>query len=496
MKLLATSAQREWPADTILMIAINQASAHNLNSAFYARSGTHLENWKLCALVACHIVLTACSQFSANERVSHVSAKSLHHEQRLVDLAVFQQAVVQEDVSFSANERRRAQLLVEELAHSSRRLSDAEFTLALARIAALPGNGHTGLLWVPAALRYNKLQVSFLSASDGIFIAAAADQHSHLVGRKVERIAGRSVAEWRKYFAELTGGLPGYREESFLVFLECPEFLEAAGAIISDGQVEVKLADGRIELIQSAAWNTQPEGVWSFFPQARAIELSQAGWISNAPLYLQEPEAAMRVKAIEGGRIAYIQFRSNVDFSHTTDLQTESASLVERLAYWRPHAIVIDQRFNFGGDLNTTRELMREIPHLVAANGPVIAITSGRTFSAGIASLAYLKQAAGPRLAIVGAPAGDSLEFFAEGGDPIVLPNSKLHFLRALERHNYMTGCPEADCHAAIRRWPIRIDSIQPNLEPAFTYEDYVRGRDPYLDAALEIARSRLTGAD
>mgnify|MGYP006147918211 CR=1 FL=1 len=38
---------------------------------------------------------------------------------------------------------------------------------------------------------------------------------------------------------------------------------------------------------------------------------------------------------------------------------------------------------------------MQAIPEIVGADGHVYAITSGRTFSAGIASVAYLKQAAG-----------------------------------------------------------------------------------------------------
>ena len=56
---------------------------------------------------------------------------------------------------------------------------------------------------------------------------------------------------------------------------------------------------------------------------------------------------------------------------------------------------------------------------------------------------AICKQAAGDRLAIVGEPIGDRLEFWAEG-DIMRLPGLGALMLYATERHNYMTGCPEA----------------------------------------------------
>ena len=92
------------------------------------------------------------------------------------------------------------------------------------------------------------------------------------------------------------------------------------------------------------------------------------------------------------------------------------------------------------------------------AQDRVYAITSGRTFSAAISSLGYLKQAAGDRLTIVGEPVGDRLEFWAEG-DIMTLPGLGAMLLYATERHNYMTGCPEDDCHGSVRTHPIRVRS-------------------------------------
>jgi len=116
-------------------------------------------------------------------------------------------------------------------------------------------------------------------------------------------------------------------------------------------------------------------------------------------------------------------------------------------------------------------------------------LPAGRTFSAAISSLGYLKQAAGDRLTIVGEPIGDRLEFWAEG-NVMELPGLGAVVLYATERHNYMTGCPEPDCHAAIREHPIRVRSLQPDLPVSLTWADFSAGRDPAMAAILQdIAR-------
>jgi len=136
---------------------------------------------------------------------------------------------------------------------------------------------------------------------------------------------------------------------------------------------------------------------------------------------------------------------------------------------------------------------MIELPSLVADEGRVFVLTSGRTFSAGISSLGYLKQASGARVVIVGEPIGDYLEFWAEG-QIVELPVSKAVLLNATERHNYVTGCPEADCHDSIRNNPIRVSSLEPDILTPLTYEDYSAGRDPALERVRQALRRDKNG--
>jgi hypothetical protein len=63
--------------------------------------------------------------------------------------------------------------------------------------------------------------------------------------------------------------------------------------------------------------------------------------------------------------------------------------------------------------------------------------------------------------------------------------------LYATERHDYRTGCQEADCHGPIRTHPIRIMTLEPDIPAPLTFTAYREGRDPAMEAiAADIRRS------
>jgi hypothetical protein len=199
---------------------------------------------------------------------------------------------------------------------------------------------------------------------------------------------------------------------------------------------------------------------------------------------VSEPGRAFRMEPLPEIDAQYIQLRLNKSF-YEQKIETFLASARATLEKAKPRNVVVDLRQDGGGDLNTTRAFMQALPTMVAADGRIFVLTSGRTFSAGIASAGYLEQAAPTRVTIVGEPVGDHLEFWAEGG-LVQLPVSKAVLLPATERHNYTTGCPEPDCHGPIRENPIRIPLLEPDVAAPLTYADYRAGRDPALAAVYE----------
>jgi hypothetical protein len=292
----------------------------------------------------------------------------------------------------------------------------------------------------------------------------------------------------RAAYARYQGGEPGFRDQFVPLFMETPALLAAAGFGSDPAVLTLRLESGRRrrpETVTIAARLTPLAGEQAFIGYPPLLDAAGLLAPDARPLYLQDPERPFRLAfpaEIDG---AYVQLKATRGLEIDAFLTAALAELGAR----RPRNIVVDLRFNMGGDLNVTRAFMRALPRL-ADGGRVYAITSGRTFSAAISSLGYLKEAAGDRLTIVGEPIGDRLEFWAEG-DIIQLPGLGAFMLYASERHNYMTGCPEPDCHRAIRDHPIHVPTLQPDIGTPLRFSDFLAGRDPAMEAIVRDIHSR-----
>jgi hypothetical protein len=387
-------------------------------------------------------------------------------------------AYVDRNRAYTPAERAEALRRVELLPGLTR--APARFELEVAHIAALADNAHSALLPPQWPSRYRRSPIHLGLFADGLYIVSAPPAQARLIGRRVTRINGRDWQQVRAAYARYQGGLPGFRDQFVTLFMELPALLAAAGLGEDPDRIAFTL-DGpgpRPEIVTVQAALTPYRGDAAFAGQSFLYDAARNLPPALVPLYLQEPEQPFRL--VFSGEIdgAYIQLKAIRGLGISTFFDNTLAALRRR----RPANIVVDLRLNMGGDLNIAREFMRALPGI--ARGRVYAITSGRTFSAAISSLGYLKQAAGDRLTIVGEPIGDRLEFWAEG-DTIMLPGLGAMILYASERHNYMTGCPEADCHAGLRAHPVRVRSLQPDIATPLRWADFRAGRDPAMAAIV-----------
>ena len=402
---------------------------------------------------------------------------------RTEDLATFEERFFKEDRSYDAKERQQATEKLAALRTSAPTLSAAQFELALAEVVALAHNAHSAVQSGSWGARFNRLPVSLILFDDGLRIASS-EKDPELLGLAVEAIAGKGLDDLRQTWSRYQPGPAGWRDQHMFNFIESPELLQAAGIASSGDSVEIALrrADGsRFTRTLRAG-----DGRGGFARNSREIEFAPAG--VERPLYLQEPDAVLRYVDLADRDTVYIQFRRNFDPLDRPGFRKRADDLAIRLKSRRPRFVVVDQRFNPGGDLNNTRDLMKAIPGCIKEDGRVFVITSGRTFSAAISSVGYLKQAGGARVTIVGKPVGDELDFWAEG-TVVMLPHAGTAVSYSTQRHNYQTGCPEPECHPPIQRHPIAVKTLAPDVSPAFTWADFAAGRDPYLDAVFELMR-------
>ena len=365
----------------------------------------------------------------------------------------------------------------------------ARFELEAAAIAALADNGHSALLPPQWASRYPRSPVHLGLFADGLYVIAAPAEHVGLLRSRVIAINGHPWRDVRARLCPLPGrraGLPrpvrppvhgdaGSARRRRLRTRSRPAAADAGG-----GERPPRHRDDR-RPAHPAPRARRPSSATRTCSRAPACSTP-----AQRPLYLRQPDQASRLAFPDGLDGAYLQLKAIRGLHFDAWLERALEDLRAR----RPRNIVVDLRFNMGGDLNLARDFMRALPAL-AEGGRVYAITSGRTFSAAISSLGYLKQAAGDRLTIVGEPIGDRLEFWAEG-NILELPGLGAMMLYADERHNYMTGCPEPDCHRSIRDHPIRVRSLQPDIAAPLGFADFAAGRDPAMEAiAADIARRR-----
>jgi hypothetical protein len=395
-----------------------------------------------------------------------------------------------------------AKRLLEEERAQAGRLSPAQFDLAIARMAALADNGHSRVHPGPLSRRHNRLPCRFYRFADGYFILRARGRCEELLGAKVVRIDGHSIDEMEEQLYRYFGGPRSHFDQfASVFFLESPELLQAAGLIQSADRVTLHLLlrDGAQREVELNADPPDPRapglyGVEYLSPQR--VEGETADWHSllpsgaPLPVFLRDFNQPFRSEFWPERATYYAAFRSNED-EPGHPIADFVSKIRSELRADAPRIIVLDLRFDQGGNFTTTASLMKDLVRIAPSVKHVYVLTSAWTFSAGIVSLALLKEHGGGQVTIVGEPVGDRLRLWAEGGT-MVLPNSQLRIGFATGLHDYQRSCwGQPGCFWVMYFYPMHLKSLAPEVAIAYAFSDYLGLRDPLLDGALAAAANR-----
>ena len=203
---------------------------------------------------------------------------------------------------------------------------------------------------------------------------------------------------------------------------------------------------------------------------------------AELPLYLRNATRNYWFEYLPSDSLLYFQL-NRAEESEEELFEVFQDRLLAAITVRQPRRVVVDLRFNTGGNLFMAYPLFRKLAELPFAQerGRLFVITGRSTFSAGVFHTAHLKAAT--KAVIVGEPAGDALDFWAEGGN-VVLPNSGLTLHYADRFHAYSTeNYPEFEPHLFI---DMDVPDIQPDIPVSLSAAAFFAGRDP----ALEVARS------
>jgi len=193
---------------------------------------------------------------------------------------------------------------------------------------------------------------------------------------------------------------------------------------------------------------------------------------------------------LEDEGIVYVQLRLNTE-SGGRSIREFAADARRRIEQDQPRAIVLDNRFNPGGDLTRTASFARALPSLVPDDGMVYVMTSNATFSAGIYTSFFPKAVDAEKTLVIGERVGDRERFWAETGERFQLPQTGYGISYSLQMHDLGEGCPVPRvCHLAGRAsMDIAVGSLDPDVEIPTTFADYAAGRDPLMEFVLRRVR-------
>lgn len=412
------------------------------------------------------------------------------------DLDVVKRDYLARSLAFSEHDRQQALAYIASIHDRSTSLTKPQQMAALLRIGAFARNGHdwlnNGRGWLPAT----HLPLRILWLADGMTVAQAAPGHERLLGGEILSIAGKAPDQLLATLRLYNGGTDEFIKTRGTWLLEAPQMLKAIGIAAREDrvQVQVRRADGVVETCELNAINgkrTPPDqhslGAWS---RAATAARRQLGWktagVAGEPFYLQEPARTFRMHELPQLDALYVQFRSNLD-GPDESIAAFAQAVHDKLAATATRHLILDQRFNTGGNSDITMDLMREIGQ--RTKGRVYVLVGPRTFSAGIVSTALVKHASHNRAILVGEEVGDRLRWWSEGAS-VCLPSSKYCMAYTDGLWDLAKGCAgEAACYGD--RFDAAVPHLSPDLPAPLTRQAWLDGKDPAMDAVARDLAGR-----
>lgn len=419
-------------------------------------------------------------------------------EARLQDLRHFEH-VRRNERSWTPETRALFDSRVADLRRRAASLSEAEFMLGLARAQAAIDNGHSNATASAMVRRFPHLPIRMAYFGDELRVLRATEDQRDLLGLRVTQINGVSVEDAAQRLRDAFGGPDAAYRVVAPLLLETPAYLEAVGIAANTPTLRFEANNGATFERTLIPLNVDAIETWTFPGDLamhwRRDDARLTSFVpATAPLYLQHQANGYWQEDLADLDAVYFSIRTNMDDESGQSLRAFSNAALEALRA-RPHpprAIIVDLRFNHGGDYSLTHDLMAELGDIVGGDGRIYFLTSGNTFSAAIVSIAFAKQAAPDRTLIVGEPIGDRLQFWAEGWR-YDLPNSGFRARYATAYYDLQNGCEGFfRCYwGAFHLFPVIVDDLDVDIPAAMTFEAYAAGRDPALEAVRQAEAAR-----
>ncbi len=460
------------------------------------------------AVVAAMTIITGLVQVSAAAQTPQQAIasapKSFGPAQMRADLVFLRDVWGPKEASFTPETRATFRAIVDDLIARAPTLTPVDLSLGVSRAVASAGNGHTQARLGPY---FHHLPFRAVWFSDGLFVVRTHPSQVALLGARIDRLGALTP---EKALARVSPYISGNLQRKRLLspdYLELLEVLQRIGATTSTDRVrlQVTLKDGSARTVElGPAPSRDPE----FLPaDQQLIRLENplppapdvhGPWSMRWPHVLDAlPQVPIAFQRSEILATAWLGNAADVLYIRSDQIKVPdpktSADPIGEILRHRPRAVVLDLRFNSGGDFTQSFLLTQVLPRIMQGHRIYVLVGPG-TFSAAIVTASMLKARGGRQVVLVGEPMGDNDAFWAEGRS-MTLPNSGIDVHYATEFEDWGHGCSDLSrcfwLNVALADHPV---SLQPEIEVRLSFEDYVSGRDAVLEAALRNATAHRGG--
>ena len=462
-----------------------------MNKSFYL-------TWSMIVLLCCVLyVLTGAQTRDVSTTTERVRPR-LTPAQWREDLQFAVDTFLQRDRSFSPEARQRFRDAIASLQRTVEGKTDEQIIVELAKAVALSKNAHTRLYLLRNRSELRRYPIRVWWFADGLYVIRATPDYSELLGARILRIGGRTVDQVKQAVDPLFAGNTSWLKYMSAYTMTSPDVLIGLGLIGSDGKAEIELKNRRGEdvkrQLEPLPLRRSDEPTESWWDLAPSRPRSDGAWLSalsldaaRLPLYLQKTDRQYWSQTLPQWQLLYIQFNRSGDVPGGEPFAEFGKRVLTELQSAAVKKLVVDMRFNTGGNLDIAKTFMEHLGALARKRNMKVYVITGRaTFSAGLFHAMQLRQYANAIL--VGEPVGDELDFWSEGGN-LLAPNSKLSFHYA-DRFHSMSPAERPELKEyLVTGSDLSVKDPKPDIPVNMTARDYLLARDPALEAIVGKAR-------
>jgi hypothetical protein len=327
-----------------------------------------------------------------------------------------------------------------------------EAYVAIDRIANAIGDGHTYVALPEDTIA--RVPIDIRLFGDQYRVVAAPTEYEQAIGARVVRVNDvpieQAVARLRPLTpAAETKMLGDIRIEDFLTM---GMLLHGVGIIPDRNTITYTLKPERGKELTLTLHGASTDA---------ATNVKRVTAFRSRPMYMQDRNSGLWCEALRQSKTLYCSFRSY------DNLPANASQLLSTINQTDPNKLVIDMRFNYGGDYTLGEkyliEPLRAIPS-INRRGHLFVLISPYTFSAGMSNAAQFRSQTNAILA--GQSIGERPNSYQEVRE-FQLPNSHLIVRVSTKYYEFA---------------PNRENIVRPDVQIPRTWRDYKAGRDAVLD--------------